>query len=892
MGEFVHLYLEILNKYNWTTITVINDITSPPFHSQFASTFLNLVKSQKHIVSIVRNIRTKSPDFTGFQPILERVRATSRVVMYFGGEPALRNFLVYILEENNLFPPLTWRAGDANDSMLFEAYKSVLIVNPSQVIENASVKMQLGKEFLRRSEHDYNYTYPLVRQPYVLILSSYMTVFALAEMINNTLASDEKADWRGVALAKRLSNQTFTDDFGHSMYIDSKGQRLSDFVVSFINANGSRETLLRKFGQTGALIEMTQLLTWVNSSFPLPNEPYCGYLNQNPSCLYTSDNRSYVLTAVLTSLCLAIGITVLVWIGYSRLKANYQLLHDPWWQIQLQEPTNRLVASCRSLLSRIYADQISQHSRDLPAAFSWTRSFCSAVIFDTYKTKPVMGWKLCNRNHPLGFPDISGNNELLILLQKLNRMEHINICQFAGLAITKSSKGIYWISAVMDCPSRGALPDIFDSYASRDASLPTSLAHDFLQAVRYIHTSSLQFHGRISILTCWVDKHFSLKLAHLASDRLRRSLHAVCGDLSIAVCENIIWESFYWSPPDTGNTLDNKSLQMVDIYSCGLILLDILTMGKLLEQIRAHAQADQSLQDILPGTVFSCLPDFEAILRSCIAQDPLQRPNIKSLIRALARVNPMLAAQEKNTTLFDQICARMESYSIELEYQVTKRTAELMEETEKCNAIINQILPRSVAKQLRAGEKVLPEFFECATILFTDLHGFADFVEGNSPETTIAVTSATEVCIDKLTTECNVYKVEAISASFMVASGIPERIGINHIERIAVFAKKLMDLQPQLAFLQSLQFKTGIHSGPCAAGLMGLKRPRYCLFGDTINMASRMCSHGLPGRIHLSPDSQLLLKRFSQFVVEERGLLSVKGKHEVTTYWLHPSPRK
>ncbi|XP_055334070.1 uncharacterized protein LOC129585429 [Paramacrobiotus metropolitanus] len=202
---------------------------------------------------------------------------------------------------------------------------------------------------------------------------------------------------------------------------------------------------------------MTRLLMWVNSSFPPPNEPYCGYLNQKPRCHVTGDNRSsYLLTTISTSLCLAVGIMIVGGIAYRKLKANYQLLHDPWWQIQLQEPTNRLVASCRSLLSRIYADQISQHSRELPAAFSWTRSFCSAVIFDTYKTKPVMGWKLCNRNQPIVFPDISGNNELLVLLQKLNRMEHINICQFAGLAITKSSKGIYWISAVMECPSRGS----------------------------------------------------------------------------------------------------------------------------------------------------------------------------------------------------------------------------------------------------------------------------------------------------------------------------------------------------------------------------------------------------------------------------------------------------
>ncbi|XP_055333862.1 atrial natriuretic peptide receptor 1-like [Paramacrobiotus metropolitanus] len=904
VSECAELFLEILNKYNWTSIAVIIDNSPPPFYFILATTFLNIVKSQKHIVSIVRNIETKAGS-TGFRSILESIRTISRVVLYFGAEPALWDFLwtaymlnmtngeyVYLLVENNMFRPISWQNSDRNDSVLLQAFHSVLIVNPSENSENVGTKMQLGKEFLRRTEQDYNFTYPISNQPYALIVGSYMTVFALAEAINDTITSGDRANCSGVALARLLLNRTFTDDFGNSMYIDSEGQRRTDFTVSFFNANGSREPLLRKFGQTGDLLEVTRLLVWVNSSFPPPNEPYCGYLNQKLSCLIPSDNRSaYLLTAISTSLCLAVGIMIIGWIAYNKFKAKYQLLRDPWWQIQLHEPNNRRTASCRSLLSKIYSDHFSYESSDLPTTFSWTRSFCGAVVFGTYRTKPVMGWKLCHRNQPVGFPDISENNELLVLLQKLSRMEHLNICQFAGLAITRSSKGIYWISAVIECPSRGALPDIFDSYASRDAALLPCLAHDYLKAVRYIHNSSLQFHGRISVLTCWVDKHFTLKLAHLASDRLRQNLHTACGFLSTGVCQNIVWESFYWSPPDTGSSHDSRLLQMVDIYSSGLVLLDILTKGRVLESVRSLTKTGRSLRELSFGTLLSSLPEFEVILRSCIALNSPQRPDIKSLLRALA---PMLSPHSHKTTstFFDQIYARLEGYSAELECQVTKRTSELMEEMDKCDAIINQFLPRSVAKQLRAGEKVLPEFFECATILFTDLHGFADFVKIHAPEMTIAVTSATEVCIDKLTTECDVYKVEAVNDSFMVASGIPERIGIKHIERIASFATRLVELQTQFTFLENLRFKTGIHSGPCAAGLMGLKRPRYCLFGDTVNMASRMCSHGLPGRIHISPESQLLLEQFSQFIVEARGLQAIKGKYEIATYWLLPFPQK
>ncbi|XP_055334072.1 guanylate cyclase 32E-like [Paramacrobiotus metropolitanus] len=204
----------------------------------------------------------------------------------------------------------------------------------------------------------------------------------------------------------------------------------------------------------------------------------------------------------------------------------------------------------------------------------------------------------------------------------------------------------------------------------------------------------------------------------------------------------------------------------------------------------------------------------------------------------------------------------------------------------KCDAVINQILPRFIARLLRVGETVLPEYFDCVTILFVDLYGFPDFIQTHPPETTLHLISATEACIDKLSTEGNVYKVEAVNDSFMVASGLPERIGNDHVARIAEFSTRLIRVQPESTFMPMLQFKIGFHSGPCAAGLMGQKRPRYCLFGDTVNMASRMCSHGLPNHIHLSPDSQSLLEKFCLFVLEPRGLLAIKGKHEMTTYWL------
>ncbi|XP_055355070.1 atrial natriuretic peptide receptor 1-like [Paramacrobiotus metropolitanus] len=659
---------------------------------------------------------------------------------------------------------------------------------------------------------------------------------------------------------QRLRNRTFADNFGNTMYIDSDGQRRTDFTVSLFNANGSREPLLRKFGQTGNIQELQQLLVWgsSNASFPPPNEPLCGYLKQRPPCMPGDNRFTYVLSISLV--CSFGAITVLGCAVFVKRKADNQLLRDPWWQVYLEAPDQRVVSRLSLLAAQGRKPRYSLESNALRDPTTSSPSFNNAILLGSFKNKPVMGWKV------------------------LNKMDSINICQFFGLAITASTTGVYCISAVMESPSRGALPDVFDSSVSRDPTMQSSLVLDYIEAVQYVHSSSLQYHGRISVLTCWVDKHFTLKLAHLGSEKIRHNLCQANRDLTTNLCQNVIGESVYWSPPGTTASADNKSQQMVDIFSSGLVIYDILTAGNIFAKIIAAAQDSPSFPEVLD----LCLdaPDIPDILRLCLSADPLQRPDAARLRREMVQINPLLAPNKKKTTLFDKIYKRLERYAMELEGQVATRTWELKEEMEKCDAIISQFLPKSVAKQLRAGEKVSAEIFESVTVLFADLYGFADFIKSSSPEMTISLIAATEAFIDRLSTECEVYKVEAVMDSFMVASGLPERIGKNHIQRMAGFVIKLMEAKHQSTFLLNLQFKIGMHSGPCAAGLMGLKRPRYCLFGDTINMASRMCSHGLPGHIHLSPHSQALLENFRQFAVESRGLQAIKGKDTMTTYWL------
>ncbi|KAL0882907.1 hypothetical protein ABMA27_016416 [Loxostege sticticalis] len=215
---------------------------------------------------------------------------------------------------------------------------------------------------------------------------------------------------------------------------------------------------------------------------------------------------------------------------------------------------------------------------------------------------------------------------------------------------------------------------------------------------------------------------------------------------------------------------------------------------------------------------------------------------------------------------------------------------ELMAEKQKSDLLLSRMLPLPVLRRLRAQRTVPAESFDAVTIFFSDIVGFTTISATSTPMEVINMLNMLYRLFDEQIMEYNVYKVETIGDAYMVVSGLPQRNGNRHASEIADMSLSLMRSLEGASVPhrpdEPLRIRAGVNTGPCVAGVVGTTMPRYCLFGDTINTASRMESTGEAMKIHISQSTKKALDEIGNYEVESRGIIDIPGKGSMETFWL------
>ncbi len=213
-------------------------------------------------------------------------------------------------------------------------------------------------------------------------------------------------------------------------------------------------------------------------------------------------------------------------------------------------------------------------------------------------------------------------------------------------------------------------------------------------------------------------------------------------------------------------------------------------------------------------------------------------------------------------------------------------------EEQKSESLLLNILPRDVAAILKNENRTIAEQFDRASILFADLVGFTPLTAKLAPVEMVNLLNEIFSFFDSLVDKYDLEKIRTIGDNYMIASGVPRRRS-DHAE---VLARMAIEMN---AYLQNrtpkdgehIEFRMGINSGPVVGGVIGRKKFAYDLWGDVVNIASRMESQGVAGKIQISPATYALIK--SKFICDPRGTISVKGRGEMQTWFLlgekHPA---
>jgi len=223
-----------------------------------------------------------------------------------------------------------------------------------------------------------------------------------------------------------------------------------------------------------------------------------------------------------------------------------------------------------------------------------------------------------------------------------------------------------------------------------------------------------------------------------------------------------------------------------------------------------------------------------------------------------------------------------------LQYFVRAREralAELGVERAKSERLLLNVLPESIAARLKESDEVIAEGFESATVLFADIVGFTPLAQELEPAATVALLDRVFARWDGLAESQGLEKIKTIGDAYMVAGGLPQPRP-DHAEAIAEMALAMgaeVERDAAEAGLP-LQVRIGIDSGPVVAGVIGRAKFSYDLWGDTVNTASRMESHGLPGEVQVTERVYQRLR--DSYELRRRGTIEVKGKGPMTTYLL------
>ncbi|XP_051783037.1 retinal guanylyl cyclase 2 isoform X2 [Erpetoichthys calabaricus] len=759
-----------------------------------------------------------------------------------------------------------------NNSKVREAYDSVLTITveseEKSFIEAFNEAKKLGEIT----------TDLLPEQVSPLFANIYNGIYLLAKAMNNARTNGFSVTETN--LVKYTRNITF-NGFNQRIQTDSRGDGLTNYVILDSNGLHSQLYSTHYIDMSSDMVRfLGRVIHFPGGSPPAPDSR-C-WFDENKICTGGVE-LSFVI--LIFALILSLG---LFGVGLAlMIRRRIQ-------QIQLVKGPNKILLSLEDLT--FINPQLSKRKLTLEDICD-TKSIIEgrsvkslahsqsvkSITFATYETSNVAvyegDWVWLKKFENGSFRDVRPSSTSI--LRKMKDLRNENINPFLGFF---SECGIFAI--VTEHCSRGSLQDLLrNDDVKLDWMFKSSLLLDLIKGMKYLHHKDFP-HGRLKSRSCVVDGRFVLKITDYGYNELLETQKVPRIQPKA--------EELFWTAPEflRDPDMSRKGTCKGDVYSFAIILQEVVVRGS------PYCMLGLSPEEIIrkvkkppPMCRPTVAPDqapLECIqlMKQCWSELPERRPDFDNIFDQFKTIN-----KGKKTNIIDSMLRMLEQYSSNLEDLIRERTEELEAEKQRTEKLLSEMLPPSVAEALKTGGTVEPEYFDQVTIYFSDIVGFTTISALSEPIEVVDLLNDLYTLFDAVLCNHDVYKVETIGDAYMVASGLPKRNGNKHAAEIANMSLDILSSVGTFKMRHMpevpVRIRIGLHSGSCVAGVVGLTMPRYCLFGDTVNTASRMESTGLPYRIHVNQSTVTILLSLNEgYKIETRGKTELKGKGIEETYWL------
>ena len=431
-----------------------------------------------------------------------------------------------------------------------------------------------------------------------------------------------------------------------------------------------------------------------------------------------------------------------------------------------------------------------------------------------------------------------------LLLQAFNRsrIQHPNVVQVLGASLDPQGNPV----TIARYAAGGTLYDLLsDPTFAADCGLVLAIARDVARGLQYLHMQQHPIVGAsVSSHHIFVDgESFSCMLAAYGNGRDETDGSGIDGT------ETVSASTLYTAPEiQRGEPPTIAS----DVYGWARLTRDII-----------YRTFDGSVDlDLDPPSWTSELPpDVKSLLQRCLAPDPTVRPNLSHVLGVLNRF-------------------------------ADRDLKHFMDDLLREKGLLRQILPERTITAIHAGRRPSAQSFDCVTIYFSDVKGFTAMCSSQPPFAVMKMLDTLYSKFDDIARKYHLSKIETIGDSYMLVGGL--RVAENHTARVAAFALEANVAASTVSVPgvpdRFVTIRSGFHAGPVTAGVVGRSVPRFCLFGNAVNIASRMESTGAPSRIQMTEEAASLLlaqnPSIRNRVRRRTGQVQVKGRSPMRTFWL------